>query len=177
MSDLYASVRKGGSRKPRRDKWVIPLLIGILILAVIGVIVSLPIFYNYMVYPDFTKSFLKSEYYAYENDCLRVEIDGQAVQIGKENIGPVCVRLLQDPPDQLGFTIPDRPADYLLDFGDGSILRLWTDTLWGGEKDAAVRFLFESADGSRYHFLTDNTTVENLAMRAQAFQQGNTALD
>lgn len=177
MSDMYASVRKDNPKKPRRHGWLLALLAAVLVLIVIGVKISLPLIYNYAVYPDFTESLLSSEYYAYQNDCLRAEIDGQSVHVGRENIGPVCVQLILNPPDQLGFVTPDREAELLLDFGDGSVLRLWTDTLRGGEEGKAVRFLFEGADGSRYHFLTDNISVSRLAMPARAFQTGNTALD
>lgn len=177
MGDMYANIRKADERKPRRESWKIILPATILIMILIGLILFIPMVCKYSIHPKFTASILGSEEYAYQNDCLIVKIDGQSIHVGKENIGTVCVKLVINPPEHLGFITPDREPDLLLDFGDGSILRLWSDTILGGEEGSATRFLFEGADGSRYHFLTDNITVPDIAMPARAFQKGNTVIE
>lgn len=159
MPDIYDSVASPKKRvRGHRDRLVYIILIAAVFLIVNLLLIVYLATYNNRVW-DFRADLSESTIYAYDNDCLRADVDGQAIRVTGEHAYDVyqfmSVRGLGR---DLLYT--PRGESVTLDYGDGALLRMWPD------KDATGMYLrFDAADGRHYRFHSFDMRLNDIVAR------------
>ena len=165
MPDIYDPVASPKKRaRAHRERLVYFILIAAVFFLVNILLIVYLATYNHRVW-DFRSDLSESTVYAYENDCLRADVDGQAIRVTGEHIYDVyqfmCVRGLGR---DLLYTPRGEPVT--LDYGDGALLRMWPD------KEATGMYIrFDAADGRRYRFHSFDMRLNDVVSRYLSLSQ------
>ena len=170
MADLYQHVRGASEEKPagrrRRPGFVILLVcIGAAVAAVAVSAVwfggARPRFYK------FVGGLSNATIYAYEHDSLHASVQGRELRVSGENAYGIYNYLSALGPDTEKRSEPKIQADVLLDYGDGSLLRVWEVYLGNdnGFERYGTLFSFQGSDGSRYIYRSSRIRLGNILTR------------
>ena len=97
--------------------------------------------------------------YAYENDCLRAEVDGTQIRVSGKNIYKVYNYILQGKAGREQRQVPQEPCAASMEFGNGAALRLWAVDAGGGSKNLLLSF--QNPEGDTYTYTTTRLLLEN----------------
>lgn len=164
MSDLYAKVtRTKGPDQPskrRRGAGIYIALVCAVIVLIVLFLILLRVFSLRPQFSDFVADLSNSTSFTYRRDTLRAEFDGQTVSITGENAYAVYNTLTVRTPSGFLRSVPDGEPDITLDYGNGSILRLWASDRAG--RPYGIRLSFTSGDGDQYLFRMDSVDMGSL---------------
>lgn len=160
MSDFYNMVTPPGKRKKRfgKERIVVSILIALVFLFIVGFILVRLAGYNSRV-REFRAQLSNSTVYAYDNDCLRAEIDGQAIRVTGDHAYDIYQFMSVRSLGRNALFTP-RGEPVTLDYGDGSVLRLWADRNARG-----VYLRYDGADGSRCLFHSKDMRLNDIIGR------------
>ena len=98
--------------------------------------------------------------YAYDNDCLRADADGEAIRITGEHAYDVYQFMSVRSLGANALFVPGGEPDVTLTYGDGAVLELWPDSTERG------RFLrFTDTDGRVCRFHSRDMRLDDLVNR------------
>ena len=159
MSDFYNMVTPPEKRKnSSREKLILSILLALVVLLSVGFVLVRLAGYKTRV-REFRAQLSESTIYAYENDCLRAEIDGQAIRITGEHAYDIYQFMSVRSLGRNALFTP-RGEPVTLDYGDGSVLRLWADRNLTG-----VYLRYDAADGSRFLFHSKDMRLRDIVGR------------
>lgn len=147
------------TRKPRRDKVlaVTGTMCAMILLAVLVLVgVSLR---NQLRFWNFVGNLSDGITYAYENDCLRAEVDGTQIRVSGKNMYKVYNYIVQGKAGREQRQVPQEPCGASLDFGNGATLRLWA--VDAKDRDGKNLLLcFQDPEGDTYIYTTSKLLLE-----------------
>lgn len=116
-------------------------------------------------YQKFVGKFSDSTVYAYENRCLRADVDGQSLWVNLKNDYNIYTHITAYGIGAEKHVLPDSGPDVYLDYGNGSSLSLW-DIEPSGNGSAHKLFLhYEDLTGYSYSYTTDELNLETLKVK------------
>ena len=147
LADFYDMVTPPEQRGKRsREKAVILAVLTLLVVLAAGFTILRLAGYKTRV-REFHMALNRSTIYAYNNDCLRAELDGTAVHVSGDHAYDVyqfmCVRSL----GVNALFVPGGAA-VTLSYGDGAVLELWPDRT---ERGMFLRFTDAEGRVCRFH--------------------------
>ena len=159
MPDFYDMVTPPEKRKnSSREKLILSILLALVVLLSVGFVLVRLAGYKTRV-REFRAQLSESTVYAYENDCLRAEINGQSIRVTGEHAYDIyqfmSVRSLGR---NTLFTPSGEPAT--LDYGDGSVLQMWPD-----RKASGIYLRFQSAGGKTFLFHSPDMRLNDIEGR------------
>ena len=159
MPDFYDMVTPPEKRKnSSREKLILSILLALVVLLSVGFVLVRLAGYKTRV-REFRAQLSESTIYAYENDCLRAEIDGQAIRITGEHAYDIYQFMSVRSLGRNALFTP-RSEPVTLDYGDGSVLRLWADRDLRG-----VHLRYDGANGSKYLFHSRDMRLNDIIAR------------
>lgn len=161
----------------RRSKGNTPLVLAglcclVIVTAVIGLIVWAGLFR--LRYWDFVEDLSNSTVYACDQDCLRADIEGQAVRVTGDHAYMVYNLISGAGPGRVQKQLPDEEPAAVLDYGDGSRMRLWSVKLVNPSNDREYGLFLEyvNREGKRYAFDTDQLSLDSVTRYLTLPQNG-----
>jgi hypothetical protein len=134
-------------------------------LALAAALVSIFLVYQYKhQFQVFLGWLSESTVYAYEHDCLQATWDGQTTQVTGDNLYQLYKLISLSGEGRPGSAPAEAPS-MVLDYGDGSALSLWSVKLGSSTvigREYGLFLLFETAEGDRYSYDTDQLTLETV---------------
>ena len=141
MADIYDHVTPFEKRRRfSKEKLILYIVIVLVILFIVGFILVRLAGYQSRV-REFRSLLSNSTVYAFDNDCLRADIDGQSIRVSGEHAYDIYQFMSVRSLGRNALFTP-RSEPVTLDYGDGSILRLWPD------HDASAITVRTAADAS-----------------------------
>ncbi len=163
MSGLYDRVKR--DQKTKKDVGVyLPLALaaGFLIVAVI--FVAWFIGYQKRL-SKFIANLSNSTTYAYANDSLIAEVNGKTYRVSEENMYGIFSYLSLNKSGRESGKAPEGEP-VVLDYGDGTTLRLWEMPEKEGAKGHHDMFIqYTDAGGNTYSFISYKTTLETVVVQ------------
>lgn len=149
-------------RKPHRPKAlaVTGAICAVLLLTVLVLVgISLR---NQLRFWNFVGDLSDGITYAYENDCLRAEVDGTQIRVSDKNIYKVYNYIVQGKAGREQRKLPQEPCGASLDFGNGATLRLWAvDAKDSSGRSKNLLLCFRDPEGDTYIYTTSKLLLEN----------------
>lgn len=163
---MYEKIRK--ETKPRKG---FPMVVWIaLCLVILGGIVGLIGWAGgYVVgFRYFVGDLSNSTHYAYENQSLTVQSEGEEYAILPENIYHIYTRITSAGSGRLG-KAPAAPPEMVLDYGDGSYMELWMVELVNSSNGRAYGLFinYVNQKGRSYSYDTDKLTLSLLPLEKE----------
>lgn len=164
MSDMYNKVSRPAERpKRRRGAAVFIALAAAVVLIAVWILSAYGILSVRRQFYQFVSAISDSTVYAYENDSLRAEMDGQSIRVTGGNNYSLYHAISVMEPDGRLLHVPEGEADIVLDYGDGAVLRLWKVKGEDGKpKDRGLELVFDAPDGKRFLFSCKNESLSPL---------------
>lgn len=160
---MYEKLKKGGrDRKDTSLRNVIVICVIFFVLAT-GTIIWIAGYFSR--YQRFLERFSASTVYAYDNRCLRAEVEGQSLWVNLKNNYGIYTHITVYGIGSEKYSVPKQSADVTLDYGNGSRLLLW-DMEPSGDSRAHRLFLhYEDAEGYRYSYVSDEMDLETIKIQ------------
>lgn len=160
---MYEVINKK-EKKKKSAEW--PLIAGLGACFLVILIVVLSIIWSGWYqrrYWRFVGDLSESITYAYENDCLQVNMDDRKIRMSGDNAYKLYDIITSCGPGKVG-TAPKEEAVVTLDFGDGSLLNMWSVKLVNSSTDRiyGVFVQYIDAEGRVYSYDTDQISVEKV---------------
>lgn len=104
--------------------------------------------------------------YAYDSNSLMAQVDGARLCISGENTYHIYSYIISGGMGRVVRTLPEEEG-VLLDYGDGTRLRLWdvASEGYGAIRERSLLICYEDAEGSIYAYATDKLTLETVQTR------------
>lgn len=113
-------------------------------------------------YQEFVGKLSDSTVYAYDNRCLRAEVEGQSLWVNLKNDYGLYTHITVYGVGVEKHSTPKRAADVELYYGNGSSLKLW-DMEASGSAGAHSLFLhYEDETGYSYSYVSGEVDLETL---------------
>lgn len=157
---MYARVL--AHRQPRRSRTltVTGAICAVLLLTVV-VMVGIAL-RNQLRFWNFVGNLSDGITYAYENDCLRAEVDGTQIRVSDKNMYKVYNYIVQGKAGREQRKLPQEPCGASLDFGNGATLRLWAvDAKDSSGRSKNLLLSFQDPEGNTYSYTTSKLLLEN----------------
>ncbi len=161
MTDMYAKVRK--DRKRNRD--ILPIVVAVVVVLSaigIGIIVHLTGFHRR--YDRFILALTESTYYADEHKSLRAETDGIALRVSDDNMYALLtyITVYESGAEK---NVPTYEEDVFMDYGNGSVLRLWDVQPDEDTKVHGLVISFTDPDGWNYTYQSTKMSLATIQNR------------
>ena len=160
MGGLYENVRK--DQKTKKDTWVYVVMAAAVCLLVIGIAVGAWVLGYQKRFTKFISNLSNSTTYAYNNNSMTAEIDGQTIEVSAENMYGIFAYLSLNKSGRESSKPPAGDA-VTLDYGNGAILKLWDMPAEEGHHDMFIHYT--DAQGYTYSYISYKTTLETVVVR------------
>lgn len=162
---LYDKINR---QEKTKKSWTLPVLTAVCVL-VIGAVVALGIWaiLYHVQYQNFVSNLSEATYYAYENECLRAEVDGQEIRVSGANAYDIYTYITVYGSGKQKKLTADETKCILLDYGNGTIMRLWKlETITSeGQKRSSLYIELTGEKGYRYSYVTDEVSFDAVKIR------------
>lgn len=151
--------------KKKNDKFLRIVIAGVVIF--VGLVAATMIWLSgyFSRYQKFVGKLSESTVYAYDNRCLRADVDGQSLWVNLKNDYNIYTHITVYGVGSEKHVLPDSAPDVYLDYGNGSSLSLW-DIEPSGNSSVHKLFLhYEDQTGYSYSYTTDELSLETLKVK------------
>lgn len=162
MVDLYDKIKKDGKNK-KDIKFIIFILCFIFLVIVIVCSLAWNIGYHAR-YSNFINKLSKSIAYVNENDSLKVYKDGKTLKLSEENFRGFNNYITIYGSGKESNKVPEGEA-ITLDYGDGSLLKLWDISADKYSKRNGVFVQYTDTEGKIYSYISYKITYETIVTR------------
>lgn len=160
MDGIYANIRINHSTKKDTRIWII---VTALIFLFAFMLISIVWFLGY--HGRFTKFVGKlsaSTTYAYDNDSLTAEVNGETYRVSADNMYGIFGYLSLNNSGRESNKIPEGEP-VTLDYGNGTIMKLWDISAGNGHHYLYVQYT--DLNGKIYSYISYKTTLDTVITR------------
>lgn len=160
---MYEKIRISPQRK--HDK-LLRMIIAAVMISFAVLAVTVIWFMGYFSrYQRFVGKLSDSTVYAYDNRCLRAEVDGQSLWVNLKNDYNIYTHITVYGIGAEKHALPESAPDVFLDYGNGSSLSLWDVEPAGGGRAHKLFIHYEDQTGYSYSYTTDELDLETLKVK------------
>lgn len=160
MEGLYMNVRNDS--RTRKDTWIWTIMVTVVcVFVIMGVVVIWFLGYHGR-FSKFVSKLSDSTTYAYNNDGLTAEMDGEVFKVSDENMYGIFGYLSLSKSGRESRKVPEGEP-VTLDYGNGSILKLWDMSADGRHHNLFVQYTDPAGDV--YSYISYKATLDTVAVR------------
>lgn len=152
-------IKKSGVQKDRSLRNIILICVLFFALAAGTIIWTAGYFHRYQA---FVERLSDSTVYAYDNRCLRADVEGESLWVNLKNDYGIYTHITVYGIGSEKYSVPGRDADVVLDYGNGSRLKLWDMEDAGGGRAHRLFLHYEDDEGYSYSYVSDEMDLETI---------------